>query len=60
MKNKNFDCVKMTREIRDKLYEENKGKGLKEFADILVKESHKSLLWKNIEISYTRESKQFR
>ena len=47
MKNKNFDCVKMTREIRDRLYEENTGKGLKEFADILVKEAHKSLLWEN-------------
>jgi len=48
MKNKNFDCVKMTRDIRDKLYEENKEKGLKELADILVKEAHKSLLWKNV------------
>lgn len=57
MKNKNFDCVKMTREIRDKLYEENKGKGLKEFADILVKEAHKSLLWKNIKIPFTKMGK---
>ncbi|MBU1753327.1 hypothetical protein KKG56_05670 [bacterium] len=49
MKNKNFDCVKMTREIRNKLYEENKGKGLKEYANILVKEAHKSLLWNRTE-----------
>lgn len=54
MKNKNFDCVKMTRDIRDKLYEENEGKGLKEFADILVKEAHKSLLWKNIKTPSTK------
>ena len=45
MKNKHFDCVKMTRDIRDKLYEQNKGKSLKEFTDTLIQESHKSLLW---------------
>lgn len=50
MKNKNFDCVKMTRDIRDKLYEQNKDKTLRELADILVKEAHKSLLWKNIKM----------
>ena len=50
MKNKSFDCVKMTRDIRDKLYEQNKGKSLREFADILVKEAHKSLLWKKIRL----------
>ena len=48
MKNKNFDCVKMTRDIRDNLYEQNKSKSLKEFTDILIKESHKSSLWKRI------------
>jgi hypothetical protein len=51
MKNKSFDCVKMTRDIRDKLYEQNKGKSLKEFADILVKEAHRSSLWKNLKIA---------
>jgi len=48
MKNKNFDCVKMTRDIRDNLYEQNKSKSLKEFTDILIKESHESSLWKRI------------
>ena len=48
MKNKHFDCVKMTRDIRDKLYEQNKGKSLKEFTDTLIQESHKSLLWQRI------------
>ena len=51
MKNKNFDCVKMTRDIRDKLYKENKGKNLNEFADNLVKEAHKSLLWKKLTVA---------
>lgn len=50
MKSRSFDCVKMTRDIRDKLYEQNKGKSLSEFADTLVKEAHKSLLWKNINL----------
>jgi hypothetical protein len=50
MKNKNFDCVKMTRDIRDKLYEQNKGRSLNEFADILVKEAHVSSLWKNVKV----------
>jgi hypothetical protein len=50
MKNKSFDCVKMTRDIRDKLYEENKGKSLKEFADSLIEEAHKSILWKKINL----------
>ncbi|MCR4292243.1 MAG: hypothetical protein NUV76_05145 [Candidatus Kuenenia sp.] len=50
MKNKSFDCVKMTRDIRDKLYEQNKGKSLREFADTLVKEAHKSLLWKKVKL----------
>ncbi|MBN2547262.1 MAG: hypothetical protein JXB50_15780 [Spirochaetes bacterium] len=48
MKNKKFDCVKMTRDIRDELYKKNKDKSLKDFADILVKESHKSHLWKSL------------
>ncbi|GEM_PF-2131794 len=48
MKNKEFDCVKMTRNIRDKLYEQNKGKSLKEYADTLVREAHKSPLWKKV------------
>ncbi len=50
IKNKSFDCVKMTREIRDKLYEQNKNKNLKEFADLLVKESHKSSLWSELKV----------
>ena len=47
MKNKSFDCVKMTRDIRDNLYKQNKDKSLREFADTLVKEARNSLLWKN-------------
>lgn len=46
MKNKKFDCVKMTRDIRDNLYEQYKNLSLKDFTDILIKESHKSKLWK--------------
>ncbi|MBM4054404.1 MAG: hypothetical protein FJ264_07005 [Planctomycetes bacterium] len=53
MKNKSFDCVKMTRDIRDKLYAQNKGKSLAAFADTLVKEAHKSSLWKKIKIDKT-------
>lgn len=50
MKIKSFDCVQMTRDIRDKLYEQNKDKSLKEFTDFLIKEAHKSLLWKKLNL----------
>lgn len=50
MMNKKFDCVKMTRDIRDTLYHENKGRSLKEFAEMLAKDAHKSDLWKNIKV----------
>ena len=50
MKNKIFDCVKMTRDIRDKLYEKKKDKSFKEFTRILCKEARKSTLWKNLKI----------
>jgi hypothetical protein len=48
--NKNFDCVKMTREIRDKLYEENKGKNSREYLRTLSQEAHKSPLWKGLNV----------
>jgi len=51
MKNKNIDCVKMTRDIRDKLYKQNKNKSLKAYAGALVKEAHKSPLWKKINLT---------
>jgi hypothetical protein len=55
MKNKKFDCVQMTRNIRDLLYERNKSKDLKEFADILVKEAHGSPLWKKLKLKIKPE-----
>ena len=45
MKTKNFNCLKMTREIS--YMKRIKGR-VREFADTLVKEAHKSLLWKSI------------
>jgi hypothetical protein len=50
MKNKKFDCVKMTRDIRDKFYEQYKDKNLNEFADILEQEARKSPLWKGLNV----------
>jgi len=55
MKNKTFDCVQMTRNIRDLLFERNKNAGLKEFADILVKEAHESPLWKKLKLKIKTE-----
>jgi hypothetical protein len=40
----------MARDIRDKLYRENQSPSLKEFSDNLIKEAHKSLLWKKINV----------
>jgi len=37
MKNKNFDCVKMMRDIREKIYLETKDLSGKEFIDYLNK-----------------------
>lgn len=42
---KKFNCVKMVRNIRDNLFEQNKSMNLKDFAKKLVKEAHKSKLW---------------
>ncbi len=50
LKNKNIDCVKMTRDIRDEIYSRNKDKSLKDFAKTLVEEAHKSVLWKNVKV----------
>jgi hypothetical protein len=50
-KTKSFDCVKMTREIRDNLYKQKKDKSLSEFADILARDAHKSSLWKGLKIA---------
>jgi hypothetical protein len=48
---KSFDCVKMTRDIRDGLYEKySKGKTLKEFGETLAREARKSPLWKGLDI----------
>jgi hypothetical protein len=48
---KSFDCVKMTRDIRDDLYKKyGKGKSLKEFGEILSQEARKSPLWKGLNI----------
>ena len=49
-KTKSFDCVKMTRDIRDKFYIDNKGKKLSDLADILIEKSHKSKLINKIKI----------
>ncbi len=46
-----FDCVKMTRDIRDRLYNEHKGLNFDEYVNFLVEESHKSNLWKKIKIA---------
>jgi len=45
-----FDCVKMTREIRDNFYKQKKDKSLNEFADLLTRDAHKSSLWKGLKI----------
>lgn len=50
MNNKKFDCVKMTRDIQDNLYNQNKGKRLAKFVNTLVKESHNSSLWKKVKL----------
>ncbi|RPI77926.1 MAG: hypothetical protein EHM45_07365 [Desulfobacteraceae bacterium] len=55
MKNKTFDCVQMTRNIRDRLYEKNKNADLKEFTDKLVKEAHDSSLWGKLELKTKTE-----
>jgi len=48
---KSFDCVKMTRDIRDELYEKyGKGKTSKEFAETLSREARKSPLWKGLNV----------
>jgi hypothetical protein len=38
MENKNFDCVKMMRDIRDQIYQETKNLSGKEFIEKLKKE----------------------
>ena len=43
---KKFDCVKSVRDIRNKMYEENKDKSLEEFIDYINRSSKKSSLWK--------------
>ncbi len=48
---KDFDCVKMTREIRDNLYKKKKDKSLEEFADMLAVQARNSLLWQGLKIS---------
>jgi len=48
---KDFDCVKMAREIRDNLYKKKKDKSLDEFADMLAGEAHNSPLWQGLKIS---------
>lgn len=47
-RNKDFDCVEMTRKIRDKLYEEHKDLNYTELAKALSDEAKKSELWKKI------------
>ena len=53
MMNKKFDCVKMTRDIRDKFYEENKEHSLKDFSDKIAKKARNTSLWKNLKADKT-------
>lgn len=48
MKNKKFDCVEMTRSIRNELYEKNKDDSIDDRITNLINEAHKSRLWKII------------
>ena len=45
MKQKKFDCVRMTREIRDELFRKKEGRSLKDFTSILVREARRSALY---------------
>lgn len=56
--NKKFDCVKMTREIRDNLYNKNKDKSLEEFADMLAQEARKSPLWQGLKVTVNSNGKK--
>jgi len=47
-KNKDFDCVEMTRKIRDALYKEHKDLNYNELAKELSNEAKKSELWNKI------------
>ena len=44
-KTKKFDCVKMVRDIRDQMYEENKDKSISEYIEYIKSEAQKSPLW---------------
>ena len=55
-KDKNFDCVKMTREIRDKLSEEYKNNSEKLFADLKKLQKNYPKFFKN-STNQTEESK---
>ena len=44
-KDKKFDCVKMTRSIREKLYEEHKDLNKVEYLKLLSEEAKKSSLY---------------
>ena len=47
-KEKKFDCVKMVRIIRDKMYEEHKDKSTNEFVEFIKLEAQKNPLWKKL------------
>ena len=48
MKNKDFDCVEMTRSIRNELYEKYKDLSIDDRIIRLVDDARKSTLWKKI------------
>ena len=47
-KTKTFDCVKMVRDIRDKMYEEHIDKTTSEFIEYIKSEAQKNPLWKKL------------
>jgi len=61
-KTKKFDCVKMVRDIRDKMYEENKDKSISEYIEYIKSETQESPLWKKFkkgqQYSMTNQSHQ--
>ena len=47
-KNRQFDCVEMTRNYRNRLYEKDKDLTIDDFTKCMITEAHKSPLWKKL------------
>jgi hypothetical protein len=54
-KKKTFDCVKMTRDIRDKIYEQNKGKSHKELIEYYARLKPETLAMKEESAKYGKD-----